>query len=205
MKTSYDTKQQAIDDGWISARHWLIEQIGPWNLMSIDISGPNEFGYYFGIQLRYREFPHEGPDIPSELLNKNLAYSQTIWLKDELNQLRRPGAFTVMFRSEDVDRAIEIARAAVPADWSPPVYSPAEQLKCCNNPEIQRMLQAMVVAAAQGNPAVTMSKRTELPYFTCNHHPELGAHGIYESAEHGYLVTDPEIAMLQMERAGIQW
>ncbi|MFH0822347.1 MAG: hypothetical protein V2B18_06310 [Pseudomonadota bacterium] len=109
---SFARKQDAIDAGFVTARHGLIRRFGPWELMSVDASDGSEIGNVFALRICRRGYSEPDPQIPEDLEFHDLAYSTSIYLTEELNLLRRPGAFTRMYRPGDVEQAIQTAREA---------------------------------------------------------------------------------------------
>lgn len=92
-------------------------------------------------------------------------------------------------------------------EWCAPAdaFTPRYALEHCDNPDIQRMYNAMKRALAEGHPAVRMSRSGNIVFSETVQLP-CGWHGgKYISAEHRCLSTDPEIAAMQMEAAGLEW
>jgi hypothetical protein len=114
-----NTYEQALAAGYTPGT--IVTMYRGFCIRRADVSGGNSFGYTFALVVRIDQFDRLELDY-SDVIGlchdegfRPLQYARTtsLWLKDGLNQLRKPGSFAVLFAPEDWQRGMDMAKAAI--------------------------------------------------------------------------------------------
>lgn len=117
MAHRFETRQQAIEAGYIPARSGTLETIGDYEICVTDVSGGNWFGYDFAVKIRFSaSVLYDNPLRIVELASPpDECYGSTVdvSLTRERNKIGRIGAAMAMFPPGEIEKAIATARMAI--------------------------------------------------------------------------------------------
>jgi hypothetical protein len=107
----FPTLEDAANLGWIFAQYRIVEAIGHWKLVCLNVSREDENKPTFALRLVLDKAVKDPIEIPVDVADQSFAYSQPIYLSTMKDESGKRGSYAPMFRKTDWEAAIRTARA----------------------------------------------------------------------------------------------